>query len=177
METGRGTGFFSTERERERESINVCCVCDRVQSNEDRLLLLLRLLKAEGSLTKKRSFAAAFSSFHPENVSSVYNVEKREGERASRPSSRDFSRCGKNILSLFFLLVRFFPPSSPFTTVLLPSLKRLRIHRDATSYVNPELMFLRFCLLVVSFGIILIFFSRDIRDDIVGKSGRMLATV
>ena len=64
----RVTGLF-------RKSINICCVRDCVQSNGDRLLLL-RLLKAEGFLTKKSSFAAAFSSFHPENVSPVYNVEE-----------------------------------------------------------------------------------------------------
>lgn len=70
MEQGRSSPF---------ESINVCYVCDRAQSNGDTPLLLCSL-KAEGFLTKKPSFAVAFSSFHPENVSHVTMTTEQRAE-------------------------------------------------------------------------------------------------
>lgn len=135
----RVTGLF-------RKSINICCVRDCVQSNGDRLLLL-RLLKAEGFLTKKSSFAAAFSSFHPENVSPVYNVE----ESIAFKFTWLLTMWKEHIVT--FPFPRFLPPFVFFWSVYG--------FFTVLHCTSTELMFLRFLLLVIYFRTILIFFPVD----------------
>lgn len=130
-----------------RKSINICCVRDCVQSNGDRRLLLLRLLKAEGFLTKKSSFAAAFSSFHPENVSPVYNVE----ESIAFKFTWLLTMWKEHIVT--FPFSRFLPPFVFFWSVYG--------FFTVLHCTSTELMFLRFLLLVIYFGTILIFFPVD----------------
>lgn len=129
---------------------------DRSLSREHKRLLCLRLHTIErGQATsfsspksgedfwRKSAFSRRLSSPFILKTRIPYTMSKR----ASRWTSRDFSRCGKNILSLFFLLLLLLFPFSFFLSFFL----------GISTTMSTVFLFLRLCLLVVSSRMILMF--------------------